>query len=179
MFREKLPPFPNLPRNNPDIDWLPTVHVVETHFLLENLGSIRAILRYTGKFQCRWALPMENIIAQYYFWVKYVGCLSMLLNLFCHWCPIAIRNLWDPWKCQIRLMFLHGAQFSCVWKSWDPILKVSSDVETNILEDDKRIQNYISRTWESGVKTRRQKTINNARILHLFFTCSVNWCNYI
>ena len=55
-----------------DIYWIPVVHMVKTHFLLENLWISGASLDILEKFQCSWALPN----------VKYNCAILFLLQMY-------------------------------------------------------------------------------------------------
>ena len=97
-------------RDTPDIHRFPTVHMVKTNFLLENLSISEPSLGEQEKFQCCSALP--NI--KYKFTIL---CLYRMYWLFIYFSNIfsyrpSLKNLvrifWSPRKRQNLLNFLHG-----------------------------------------------------------------------
>ena len=76
--------FSSLLRDASDIHRFPTVHMVETHFLLENLLISEPSLGILEKFQCSSALPNIKYNRAVLFWSQLHWVLFMLLNIFSH-----------------------------------------------------------------------------------------------
>ena len=82
------------------------MHVVKTHFLLENLGISEPSL---SKLEKILSININIIFHQIYVLVVSV-CFQIFFLTDAH-CKPSIRNLWNPRKCQIRLMFLQDAAY--------------------------------------------------------------------
>ena len=99
--------------DTPDIHRFPTEYMVKKQFLLESLWILESSSGVLEKIQCRLALPTIKyncavlFLKQMNWLFMYIVCFQIYIIIDAH-CKTSIRNLWNPCKCQIHLMFLQG-----------------------------------------------------------------------
>ena len=108
----RLLEFFELLRESLDIHRFPTVHLVKTYFLLDNLWISEPSLSKLEKLQCRLVLlDMKYNCAVLLLYGQLYSLFIFFLQMYFlidHYCKTSNRNLWNLRKSQVCLMFLQG-----------------------------------------------------------------------